>query len=1003
MTLGQLTRLARIDIENEIAELRDDHRRAPGDPRRRRSCSGASSRRSCSRSGSSSPPRAASKITLDYGDIDIEDLIDDEELVVTLSTKGYTKTVASDTFRAQGRGGKGVAGAKLRDDDYVTHILTTTAHAYLLFFSNLGRVYRLKAHEIPKKERTARGTAIVNLLQLQPGEHIQAIIDTRDYETQPYLFFATKKGQVKKTTFNEYDSSLRTGLIAINLRDGDELVKVIPTNGGDDILMITKLGQGIRFNEDDVRPMGRAAAGVRGMKMRAGDEVVSLDTVPRRRRHADRHRRRLRQAHEARALQPPGPRRPGRAGHQAHRQEGPRRRRVHGRPRRRDLRHQLGRHRDPHGGPRHHSPGPRRHRRAGHGPRRRPDGGRGGAGAPGRRRDLTRPTPTLDADGAATPAELLEDRLGDLPFLRGLPPTVRAALALRCTPVALARRAAVVRRPAMPSDALLPRGRRLARRRGSRRRDRELRRCSAPAASSGEVGLLLDAPRSTVRPGDDRRAAVARSTAPTSTPLVAQHPQRRHRPGQGDRPPPARRRRPAGPAPPRIAVVPSRRAPSSWPCASAGEPRPGGVGDPRPRRRHDPVRELPAARAAPSSGTTPNRRRSSSSPPSRPTTSPSSSSPCRPAPTPAALAAAEVADLGGRRWRRPLPPWAFPQLRRRSGACPAPASPAELRRVARWVERAGRRAGAVERRQPRRSPTSASLQVLREAGIIDRRRRRHERRVGDGDGGRVRVHDAPRSSTTCGSCPAAFRYRRLGPRFPHATALFTRLGACVELFERWSAERRPRRRRRAALRRRRRRRHRAGGRAPVGPGGARGAGEHGHPRGSSRRCLRDGVWLTDGGIVTPLPARVLRDAGVGIVLASNVAGQDPRPSDGSGRRSLIETVGRMVSSHRAPGAGQPGRRRPTSSCGRCCGPPTASTSDHLDEYLAEGRRAARGGAAGDRAGPGGLRDLTRRSGHQVSMQGRFLPVRGGGGGAAASAVVIQRRESAGSITSSISK
>ena len=117
--------------------------------------------------------------------MNIEDLIDDEELIVTLSAKGYTKTVTADTFRAQGRGGKGVAGAKLRDDDYVTHILTTTAHAYLLFFSNLGRVYRLKAHEIPKKERTARGTAIVNLLQLQPGEHIQAIIDTRDYETQP--------------------------------------------------------------------------------------------------------------------------------------------------------------------------------------------------------------------------------------------------------------------------------------------------------------------------------------------------------------------------------------------------------------------------------------------------------------------------------------------------------------------------------------------------------------------------------------------------------------------------------------------------------------------------------------------------------------------------------------------------------------------------------------------------------------------------------------------------
>ena len=246
-----------------------------------------------------------SKITLDAGEMNIEDLIDDEELVVTLSAKGYIKTVPPTPSAARAGAAAGVAGAKLRDEDYVTHILTTTAHAYLLFFSNLGRVYRLKAHEIPKKERTARGTAMSNLLQLQPGEHIQAIIDTRDYETNRFLFFATKKGQVKKTKFNEYDSSLRTGIIAINLRDGDELVKVIPTNGGDDILMVSKLGQAIRFTEDDVRRWaGRRRRA--GMKLRAGDEVVSPRHLPRRRRHAHRHRRRLRQAHPARALQPQG-------------------------------------------------------------------------------------------------------------------------------------------------------------------------------------------------------------------------------------------------------------------------------------------------------------------------------------------------------------------------------------------------------------------------------------------------------------------------------------------------------------------------------------------------------------------------------------------------------------------------------------------------------------------------------------------------------------------------
>ncbi|MGE3618857.1 MAG: DNA gyrase subunit A [Acidimicrobiia bacterium] len=277
MQLGRLTRLARIDIETRIDELRAEVAELEAilaDEGRLRTVI----KDELAEIKEKFATARRSRITLDSGDMDIEDLIDDEELVVTLSAKGYTKTVAADTFRAQGRGGRGVAGAKLRDEDYVTHILTTTAHAYLLFFSNLGRVYRLKAHEIPKKDRTARGTAMPNLLQLQPGEQIQAIIDTRDYETSRYLFFATKQGQVKKTKFNEYDSSLRTGLIAINLRDGDELVKVIPTNGGDDILMISQLGQAIRFNEDEVRPMGRAAAGVRGMKLRGDDQVVSCDT-----------------------------------------------------------------------------------------------------------------------------------------------------------------------------------------------------------------------------------------------------------------------------------------------------------------------------------------------------------------------------------------------------------------------------------------------------------------------------------------------------------------------------------------------------------------------------------------------------------------------------------------------------------------------------------------------------------------------------------------------------
>jgi len=279
MQLSRLTRLGREQLESELAELRETIAELEAiladDARLRQVIKDelvqiradyATDRRS--------------EITLDPGDIDIEDLIDDEELVVTLSHRGYIKTVEADSFRRQGRGGRGVAGAKLRDEDYVTKILTTTAHAYLLFFSNRGKVYRLKAHEIPKKDRTARGTAIVNLLQLEPDERVEAIIDTRDYETAPYLFFATKQGQVKKTKFSEYDSGLRTGLIAINLRDGDELVKVLPTDGNSDIFMVSKRGMTIRFNESEVRSMGRAAAGVRGMKLKDDeDQVVSCDVA----------------------------------------------------------------------------------------------------------------------------------------------------------------------------------------------------------------------------------------------------------------------------------------------------------------------------------------------------------------------------------------------------------------------------------------------------------------------------------------------------------------------------------------------------------------------------------------------------------------------------------------------------------------------------------------------------------------------------------------------------
>ena len=278
MQLSRLTRLGRANLEEELAALQATIAELEAILADEAKLRGVISEELGAIKEAYAEPRR-SQITYDVGDLDIEDLIDDEDLVVTMSHKGYIKTVAADTFRVQGRGGRGVSGAKLKDEDWVDHIIHTTAHAYLLFFSTRGRVYRLKAHEIPMKERTARGTAVVNLLPLQPGETIQAIIDTRDYETNRYLFFATKKGQVKKTKFTEYDSSLRAGLIAINLREDDELVRVLPTNGGDDIFMVSRSGMTIRFSEDDVRSMGRAAAGVRGMKLRADDEVVSCDVA----------------------------------------------------------------------------------------------------------------------------------------------------------------------------------------------------------------------------------------------------------------------------------------------------------------------------------------------------------------------------------------------------------------------------------------------------------------------------------------------------------------------------------------------------------------------------------------------------------------------------------------------------------------------------------------------------------------------------------------------------
>jgi len=276
MQLVRLTRLGRADLEKELAELRQtiaDLESILADEGRLRSV--IKDELGVIRERFATPRRAI--VTFDDGDMSAEDLIDDEEIVITMTRVGYIKAVTADTFRTQGRGGRGVRSANLREADLVSKVIHTTSHAHLLFFSNRGKVYRMRAYEVPVKERTARGTAIVNLLPLEPGEQIEALIDTRDFPADRYLFFATRAGQVKKTNFAEYDKSRREGFIAINLREGDELVGVIQTSGSDDIFMVSLLGMTIRFSEDDVRAMGRDAAGVRGMALKAGDELVSVD------------------------------------------------------------------------------------------------------------------------------------------------------------------------------------------------------------------------------------------------------------------------------------------------------------------------------------------------------------------------------------------------------------------------------------------------------------------------------------------------------------------------------------------------------------------------------------------------------------------------------------------------------------------------------------------------------------------------------------------------------
>lgn len=224
-------------------------------------------------------PRRTRIVHDEAGDFEVEDLIAEEDIAITMTHLGYIKRLPISTYRTQKRGGRGIQGQTAREDDFVEHIFSTTTHHDMMFFTNKGRCYRLKAHEIPEAGRTARGTAVINLLALTPGERVQTVIPVRNADQTSFLFFATKNGQVKKTQITEYANVRSTGLIAINMDDNDELVNVRLTTGENEIILVSTKGYAIRFHEEDVRHMGRDTRGVRGINLEEGAFVVGMDVV----------------------------------------------------------------------------------------------------------------------------------------------------------------------------------------------------------------------------------------------------------------------------------------------------------------------------------------------------------------------------------------------------------------------------------------------------------------------------------------------------------------------------------------------------------------------------------------------------------------------------------------------------------------------------------------------------------------------------------------------------
>src|SRR5437763_356143 len=220
------------------------------------------------------------EIVLGEEELELEDLIAEEDMVIAITRSNYIKRLPVGTYREQRRGGQGVMGMELKEDDYIEHLFVASTHDYVLFFTNVGKVYRLKVHELPLGSRQSKGRAIQNLLPFRQGEQVRAVIQTRDFEESKYLVFATKNGIVKKTELAAYNTTLKAdGIIAIKMRDDDELVSVQHSTGEDDILMVSRMGQAIRFSEKKARPMGRDTGGVKGMGLRRGDEVISSDVV----------------------------------------------------------------------------------------------------------------------------------------------------------------------------------------------------------------------------------------------------------------------------------------------------------------------------------------------------------------------------------------------------------------------------------------------------------------------------------------------------------------------------------------------------------------------------------------------------------------------------------------------------------------------------------------------------------------------------------------------------